>query len=236
VHSFAASTTLEARTPKRQLGIITSLGIQATTERSRKSQANTNPYHSWSTEGAGSATAAPPTPVVRTTRSSVRRVQHQSLQSPNYMSVALCLYGREQSAMLSSSGSVYHLINRWLPVLRLIHATAQWPMRGTLRGARRNASRCEGPTPQTALLAGGLTLEGAWQRRGVVTVALPLQLSGCRSPTILATGRLPRAVNVSESPSACQALRSKFWCIKIRNPTLQTMLRAEGCVWRSLGC
>jgi hypothetical protein len=37
------------------------------------------------------------TAVVRTTGGSVRRVQHryQSLQSPNYMSGALCLYGRE---------------------------------------------------------------------------------------------------------------------------------------------
>jgi hypothetical protein len=33
--------------------------------------------------------------VVRTTGGSVRRVQPLRLQSPNYMSVALCLYGGE---------------------------------------------------------------------------------------------------------------------------------------------
>jgi hypothetical protein len=42
--------------------------------------------------------------------------------------------------MLSSSGSVWHLIHRWLPVLHLIHAAVH-PCRAELWGKHQEPSR-----------------------------------------------------------------------------------------------
>jgi hypothetical protein len=58
----------------------------------------------------------------------VSRVQHQILKSPNYIPVRLCLYGKEQSAMLYSSGSKHSVPRGGYPVRRFLGMleSAQW--------------------------------------------------------------------------------------------------------------